>query len=453
MSTQFSAAAPVHGRIDRDGRLIEADRRLAELHARAGGTPGGIVAVPQLAALVRLVRRLGIVVSRGVVAADGDQDLDLWVRARPDGEGVQLAIVGWTGRPAAQPFPAHPIEREQDFLRASADWVWETDDALRLTGLSSAAMNAVAESGEGLLGQPLTRLFALVEAEDGSLPILEALATQRRFDNQLADVRGEEGMRMRLSAVPLLDGAGRFAGFRGAAAEATEAPHVAETDTAGAFGQRLDAALRTPLSLIIAGADNIRAQAEGPLRADYADYAGDIASAGRHLLALIDDLVDLQAIERPGFRLARDPIDLADVARRAAGLLAVRAADRGVRIDRPGADEALPAMGDFRRALQVLVNLIGNAVRYSPEGGAVWIRCEREGDIAAVIVADQGLGIAAADQGRIFGKFERVDPAEPGGSGLGLYISRRLARAMGGDIAVDSAPGQGARFILTLKAG
>jgi signal transduction histidine kinase len=106
--------------------------------------------------------------------------------------------------------------------------------------------------------------------------------------------------------------------------------------------------------------------------------------------------------------------------------------------------------GEFRRALQVLVNLIGNAVRYSPPGGMVWIRMERDGDMGCVIVADQGKGIAFEDQERIFEKFGRVDPTEPGGSGLGLYIARRLARAMGGDITVDSAPGMGARFVFTL---
>ena len=74
------------------------------------------------------------------------------------------------------------------------------------------------------------------------------------------------------------------------------------------------------------------------------------------------------------------------------------------------------------------------------------------GKTVAIIVADQGKGIAADDQARIFEKFERVDPSEPGGSGLGLYIARRLARAMGGDISVDSAPGQGARFTFSLPA-
>jgi signal transduction histidine kinase len=80
----------------------------------------------------------------------------------------------------------------------------------------------------------------------------------------------------------------------------------------------------------------------------------------------------------------------------------------------------------------------------------VWIRTDREGDLGALIIADQGKGIAAEDQARIFDKFERVDASEPGGTGLGLYIARRLARAMGGDLSVDSAPGQGARFTFTL---
>jgi signal transduction histidine kinase len=202
----------------------------------------------------------------------------------------------------------------------------------------------------------------------------------------------------------------------------------------------------------VANADSIRAQSDGPLRRDYADYAGDIASAARHLLALVDDLGDLQAVERADFRPEIEDIDLADIARRAAGLLQVRAGDRNVRIDRPASDDRLAARGEFRRVLQIVVNLIGNAVRYSPEGSMVWLRTERDADTAVLIVADQGKGIAIDDQARIFEKFERVDASEPGGSGLGLYISRRLARAMGGDIVVDSAPGQGARFVLTLPA-
>jgi signal transduction histidine kinase len=451
-------SGPIHGQIDRDGRLIEADPELAALHARAGGAPGGVLAIPQIASLVRLSRRLRIVVSRGVIAADGEADLDLWVRARPDGEGVALAITGWTERPASAPYPATPAERSHDFQRAEADWIWETDDGLRIAALSPIAASSIGSTAKALTGAPLTRLFSLVEGPDGHLPILTALAQQQRFEGQLAKLRGGDERVVRLSGVPLLDGAGRFAGFRGtaetvAAGDPEPAASVpADSVDDGAFSDQLGRALKTPLDRIIADADSIRSQTHGPLKRDYAEYAGDIAVAGRHLLALIDDLVDLQAIERPDFQPLSEQIDMADIGRRAAGLLGVRAADREIRIDRPAPEETLMATGEFRRALQILVNLVGNAVRYSPPEGMVWIRCEREGDLAAVIVADQGKGIAQEDQARIFEKFERVDPSEPGGTGLGLYIARRLARAMGGDIAVDSAPGQGARFVFTLPA-
>ena len=457
MSPAASGDAPVRGRVDADGRLVEADPRLAELQRGAGGELGGALAIPQIAGLARLARRLGITISRAASAAEGEADLDLWVQAEPDADGVSLAITGWAERPARGPAPAPEAEREADFLRASADWMWETDQGLRFTALSPAAAAAVARTPADFIGKQLTRLFALEENEEGELPILAALAEQRRFEDQAAKLRGGARGRYRLGGIPLIDGNGRFAGFRGTATGAAPAqprsqaapPPAPET---GAFGERLDKALRAPLAHIIANAETIGAQPEGPLRQDYASYAGDIAAAGRHLLALVDDLVDLQAIERPGFAPEAEEIDLADVARRAAGLLAVRAGDRQVRIDAPAAGEVLPARGEFRRALQIVMNLLTNAIRYTPAGGQVWIRTDREGDIVALIVADQGRGIAPGDQARIFEKFERVDAGEPGGTGLGLYIARRLARAMGGDIAVDSAPGQGARFTFTLRA-
>lgn len=458
MSGQRHAfAAPVRGRVDSEGRLVEADPALAGLQLRAGGEEGGPLAVPQIASLARLARRLGIVVSRSVLAADKDADLDLWIRAEPIGEEVQLAITGWNERPSRS--PGDGAERDADFRRAVADWTWETDEGLRLTAVAASAAAAAAKRPDQLIGKPLTRLFRFVEDKDGALPILAALAEQRRFEGQPAELRGGRGQRYLLSGLPLIDGAGRFSGFSGYATSieagadqpsADDAEESEEQADSAAFGERLDRALREPLDHIIANAETLGEQLEGPLRQDYASYARDIAAAGRHLLSLVDDLVDLQAIERPDFKPEAEAIDLADLARRTAGLMSVRAAARNVQIDRPSAEERMPATGDFKRVLQILMNLISNAIRYSPEGGMIWIRTDREDDLACVLVADQGKGIDEADHARIFGKFERVDPGEPGGTGLGLYIARRLARAMGGDISVDSAPGQGARFTLTL---
>lgn len=451
MSPGNQPPAGAVARIDAAGRLIEAEPRIADLNARAGGALGSALAVPQLATLARLAQRLRILVARGVTVADGDDDLDLWVRAEPVSDGgVRLVVSGWRAR-APISDEGEDAARALDLVRTREGWRFETDAALRLTHIGTAA----GAAAHALLGAPLTRLFQLGEDDEGAVPLLSALARRSGVSDQPATLR-TNGVGVRLSVAPRLDPSARFAGLVGSVA-ADDAPAVATPPAAPglppAFGAQLDRALRTPLGRIIAHADSIYAQAEGPLRRDYAEYAADIASAGRHLLGLVDDLVDLQAIERVDFAVAPEAIDLADVARRAAGLLQVRASERRVRIDKPAADETLPATGDFRRALQVLVNLIGNAVRYSPDGAMVWIRAEQDGGRAVVIVADQGKGIAAADQARIFEKFERVDVLEPGGSGLGLYIARRLARAMGGDISVESAPGQGARFAFWLPVG
>lgn len=452
--------AGVRATVDAQGRLVEADPRLADLNARSGGAIGAPIAMPQLATLVRLVQRLRILVSREITVADGDEDIQLWVRAEPDpkSDAIRLTVGGWTPRAAWHP-SEDVASRERDLIKSGADWQWETDAALRLVQVSISAAARYGVDAGAHLGQPLTRLFAIEADADGDFPILGALSLRDRFEDQPARIRAT-GQPVWLSALPRIGTGGGFVGLSGAVrmAEALAAmpdappaePPPASDPLTAAFSARLDKALRKPLGKIIANADSIHAQSEGPLRQDYADYAADIATAGRHLLGLIDDLADLHAIERPDFTVAAEPIDLADVARRAAGLLQVRAAAANVRIDRPGVQDTLPATGEFRRVLQILVNLIGNAVRYSPDDGVIWVRAEREGDVAALIVADQGRGIAIEDQARIFEKFERVDTSEAGGSGLGLYIARRLARAMGGDITVDSAPGQGARFLLTL---
>jgi two-component sensor histidine kinase len=444
----------VSGTVDRDGRLLSADPRLLALQLGAGGEVNGVLAVPQLASLARLARTLGVVVSRGVVAADRDVDLDLWVRAQPEGETVRLSIAGWTERAPPVPAPEHLAQRARDLSAMGSDGEWATDSALRLMRLDPRLARLV--TGEWR-GERLTRVFKLEPAETGDFALHDAVLEGQAFSGQKVLLRAETDIELWLHGAPAKDEAGAIPGYSGGFRWAS-VPHdlIADDQPVGGedphFVDRLDGALRRPLARIIAQADEIAAQAEGPIKEDYAGYAGDIAGAGRHLLGLVDDLSDLQAVERTGFAVETERLDLADVARRAASLLGVRAGDSKVRIDAPDTDEILWAKADFRRALQIMVNLVGNAVRYSPEGSMIWIRAEQEGDIAALIVADQGKGIAVADQERIFEKFERVDPSEPGGSGLGLYISRRLARAMGGDISVDSAPGLGARFILTLPA-
>ncbi|MGW8280800.1 sensor histidine kinase [Sphingomonas aurantiaca] len=448
-----STESPIaHAIVAPDGSLSFADPALIALNQRAGGMRGAPLAVPQLATIARLARRLGIVVSRGVVVADDETDVDLWVRAQPDGENVRLTVSGWREIAAWRPVRASP-DTQDAFLGSDTDWRWETDAALRLTFVTLDAGPKHGFDAFALLGQPLTAMFSLDTGSDGTLPILDSLARRRPLIAQPARLRSS-GRAVTLTASVRHDASGDFAGFVGAARMVLDdvAP-PAETETLSpTFTSGLDKALRIPLARIVANADSINAQADGPVQGDYADYAADIASAGRHLLELVDDLVDLQAVERSDFTLVPEPIDLADVARRAAGLLSVRAANADVTITRPAVDVRVAALGDFRRVLQILVNLVGNAVRYSPRGAQVIVTATQIDGRAAVVVADTGKGVAPEDQVRIFEKFERVDPSEAGGNGLGLYIARRLARAMQGDLTIESAPGEGARFVLTLPA-
>jgi signal transduction histidine kinase len=443
-------AAVLTAWFDAEGRLREADPPLAGLNARAGGRVGEPLALPALATVVRLARRLGIVVSRAVTVADEENDVEMWARAQPDAEGVRLAVSGW--REVAPALPRRLRGPLDEAAAAGGDWRWETDAALRLTLVAPEAGRRHGFDPFALLGKPMTALFDLESEGDGLLPILSALAGRGALSRQPARLR-PTGTPLRLSAAVRPESGGGFGGFVGwveVVAPGAEASGSAPLPAS--FTEGLDRALRVPLARIVAHADSINAGAEGPVASDYAGYAADIASAGRHLIGLVDDLVDLEAVERPDFAPAGEPIDLADVARRAAGLLSVRAGNAAVTIDRPALEVRAPATGDFRRTLQILVNLIANAIRYTAAGGIVRVEVAHAGERVEAVVSDTGKGIAAADQARIFEKFERVDPSEPGGNGLGLYIARRLARAMAGDLTVESAPGEGARFTLTLPA-
>lgn len=424
---------PVTARVDRDCRLLRADPPLQALQEQAGGKPGAPLAVPQLVAVARLAMRLGVAVRRSAIAATDAEDLDLWVRAEPDGEGVTLTIEQWTARPPLRPrwarsagFPA------EDSPGATEDLL--TDGELRVTQLSPAVLRRLGSAAEQAIGQSLARLVHPLEDAEGNLPLLSALAARAAFRNQPALVRGTDD-HVLLDGDPRTVGE-RFAGYAVRIRPAVDAPSPADA-------LPLDDLLREPLSAIIGQAQQIADRAEGPLRNDYAGYGADIAAAARHLLDLITSIGPNGEGSGGG-----ELLDLAELVLDAAGLVQPQAAARHVMLDIGGA-VSLPGRGQARAVTQILVNLIGNAVRFSPERAAVAITLEA-GEQMSVTVADRGSGVAEADRSRIFERFEQAD-ANPGAAGLGLAISRRLARDMGGEVELlDSEVG--ACFRLRLPA-
>jgi signal transduction histidine kinase len=426
------------GRVDVAGRLVEADPMLADLQVQAGSEVGAKLALPQLAAVARLVRKLGISVSRPAVVAARDRDIEMWVRAEPDGEDVLLCIEKWKDRPPA-PSRLEVAASDDDLIGKAPRNSWATDAELRFTSVSAELAQLLGvDSGEAV-GQPLTRFLRLEEGEDGAMPLLTGLAARAAFAGQVTASRSGN-QRAVLSGEPIQSDDGGFAGFRGRAlADHVSVPEAAN-EGAASIDPALDQALRSPLARIIEAAEGIVDRADGPLRSDYASYAGDIAAAARHLLSVIRSMVD-QPPESTAV------VDLVDLASEAIALIQPQADERNVTLVMRG-EAAIPVHGERRGVIQVIVNLLGNAVRHSPEGAAVTLELRKTAIMGEASIGDQGTGIAPADQERIFEKFERLENG--GGAGLGLAIARRLARSMGGEISLVSAPGEGACFTLSL---
>ena len=435
---------PVTGRVDRQGRLTAADPALLKLQEEAGSSLGAPLALPQIAGVARSAIKLGVPLARSVIAASSDRDLDLWVRAVPDADGASLTIEGWKARPVAPPrltlVTSESLSEEAE--GAGRLLSLTTDGELNIKRIDDDLAQLLGVEPADAIGQPLTRHFLLADNGDGVMPLLMALVSRADFSGQRARLRGQDQESLvTLKGMALRAAGDRFDGYE----IEIDRPAVTDTSASAVLDPALDEALRSPLDRIIAAAERIVDRSEGPLRSDYAAYAGDIAAAGRHLLSVIRTMTE------QGETRTDAQVDLAKSAAEAAQLVEEAAEKRSVTVELVGADRALPAIGEPRGAVQILVNLLANAVRHSPANGTVAIILERRATQVAVTVADEGPGIAEADQERIFERYERADDSS-GGIGLGLSISRRLARSMGGDIELQSAPGDGARFTLLLPS-
>lgn len=445
------------GASDVDDRLLTAEEPLAGLQLRCGGELPGTIAPTELRELVRKARRYGFKLARAVCAQDGTDTVTAWVEVEPlsDGQGCELRVLSWHSAPTPVEEPAAAESRRLLTNRHLAELSAQLDAGQRLLAVScnSAELAEIAQAMEAGLGRVWTDFLPLEDAAH------QQPLHWRLLDGARVLVLGSERT-WRVALIPYMQPGFDPAGFELLLLSDEPAPKEAPPPAAATVtynrrslvGQDLAPVLKQPISRIIANAETIRTRLAGPLPDAYSDYAGEIASAGKLLLELLDDMADLEVVESEGFSTAPDRIDLSEVARQAAGILGVRAREKRIVLEPPQPSEHLHAVAEFRRVLQVLLNLIGNAIRYSPEDSHVWIRLEDAGDRARVIVADQGAGISEEQQAVMFEKYERLGRSGDGGTGLGLYISRRLATAMGGSLSVDSAPGQGARFILEVPA-
>jgi GAF domain-containing protein len=211
--------------------------------------------------------------------------------------------------------------------------------------------------------------------------------------------------------------------------------------------------LRTPLNAIIGFSEVLGERLFGELNEKQAEYTEDILTSGRHLLSLINEILDLSKVEAGRMELEVAAFDLPLAIDNARTFVRERATKHGITLD-VAVDQRLGEFtGDERKIKQILLNLLSNAVKFTPEGGRVGINARQTNGAVEISVSDTGIGIAPEDQAKIFEEFRQVggDYAhKKEGTGLGLTLAKKFVELHGGKIWVESGVGKGSRFIFTL---
>ena len=317
-------------------------------------------------------------------------------------------------------------------------------------------MNPVAERLTGwskaeAIGCPLETVFPVVE---------ESLVSR-------------DGKRVPIatSRAPIRDGAGRATGvvlvFRDLTAERRTAEVRMQALRADVESRRAQEAsrlkseflanmsheLRTPLNAIIGFTEILHAKKVAPTSPEHDEYLGDVLTSGRHLLQLINDILDLSKIEAGKLQFFPEGVDLTHLVGEVVAGLHPTIAEKRIQVASHVADGLTDVIVDAARFKQVLYNYVSNALKFTPAGGRVTIHLEATGSQIRLEVADTGIGIAAQDMPRLFTAFEQLDSGirkRHAGTGLGLALVKRLIEAQGGSVGVTSAEGEGATFFATL---
>lgn len=214
--------------------------------------------------------------------------------------------------------------------------------------------------------------------------------------------------------------------------------------------QTMSHELLTPLNAVVGFSEAALQEVRGPLPAAYREYFEHVRNAGRHAGDIVQTLLDAARLDHGHIALERRPVSARLLVAEAQAMVALRADEEGIDTRRVALDRDALVETDPLRTRQILVNLLVNAIKFTPRGGSIGVEArETEPGCLDLVVWDTGIGIPLAEQDRIFEPFYQAGGALRAGSdgaGLGLAISRQLARLMGGDIFLASEPGSGSRF-------
>ena len=373
---------------------------------------------------------------------------------------VTLLARQWGRRERAEAAARLSETRFRDFAEAASDWLWETDADHRFVHISERFAEFTGGRLEDFLGK--TRRETMANAADAAAVErhMEDFAAHRLFRDFVYPIRTARGIRhIRVNGRPCFDEAGTFTGYRGTASDVTDiveaenrlrdAKNQAEfaSRAKSEFLANMSHELRTPLNAVIGFSEIIYDQLFGNISRRYVEYARDINMSGRHLLDLINDVLDMSKIEAGRYELHEEPVNLGETARLCATLMATRIAEGGVEVVCGPELAAAMVRADARAVKQILLNILSNAVKFTPPRGRVTVGVEAAaGGGLAVRVSDTGIGMAPEVVTHLAEPFYQADSSISrrfGGSGLGLAICRKLVELHGGRLEFDSREGAG----------
>ncbi|WP_321392391.1 sensor histidine kinase [Emcibacter sp.] len=383
-------------------------------------------------------------------------------------------------------------QRFRDFARATSDWYWEVDRDYRITFVSERLTSLTGLPAFMMNGKRFEQIGTLKKDIDGEEIICDDfLDLYKPFRDYLLVIEDQDGeeVYIHLSGVPLFDSeTGAFQGYRGAGMDVTvnyrarmetlavqkslentleeltnkniqldmaSAEAEASLNAKSEFLAAMSHELRTPLNAIIGFAEAMNLEVFGDLNPQYVSYSTDIMNAGKHLLELINDVLDVAVLESGKLSLELTPTSLADIIVKALNLTILRANSKYLDTSNVKITQDYTVNVDERRATQIFVNLLSNAVKFTPEYGEIGIQVKKlDRNHVAVTVWDTGIGIPQNQQDLVFEKFhqatDNIYSRKEEGTGLGLHISRHLAQQMGGDIRLYSVVNEGSEFTVIL---
>jgi signal transduction histidine kinase/CHASE3 domain sensor protein len=430
--------------------IVKADAEIRAVLPVAALRAGQVVGMPDLDKVASSPTL------RDLVARMGVRSLAL-VPLLSRGRFLGLLALCWTEH--------HPLDREQEALLGLAgnqiagalEAALRLEEAERAAGEARAVFYAIADGV--LLTDPFGRVTAVNRALEALTGWTEDEARGRTYAEVLpiatpqvggpADLVSRYGRKVpvTVSSAPIFDARGRVVGGVDVIRDVSKEREIDEVKSA--LISTVSHELRTPLTLIHGFAELLVLR-DMPVERQRSS-AVEILDASRRLARLIDDLLSVSRMESGRLVLDPRPLDLGSVVERILSPFRAMAATHTLRAKLPG---SLPVVwGDPDKVEQILTNLVGNAIKYSPGGGEVLVTVQHDGDSVQVSVRDQGIGMSPRDMGQLFEKFYRVDRDEvrrAGGTGLGLYITKRLVEMHGGRLWAESWPGVGSVFSFTL---